>query len=82
MRTEFPDLHIEVAHLTAAGDDVAFAYTLTGTHQGRLMGHQPTGRKVSIRGVQISRFSGGKLVERWGSSDEMGMMAQLGLASS
>ncbi|MDQ2738822.1 MAG: ester cyclase [Actinomycetota bacterium] len=25
LRTAFPDLHIEVAHLTAADDDVAFA---------------------------------------------------------
>lgn len=80
MRAAFPDLHIEVEHLTAAEEDVAFAYTLTGTHQGPLQGHGATGRPVKIRGLQISRFAGGKLVERWGSSDEMGMMTQLGLA--
>jgi len=80
MRTAFPDLHIEVEHLTAAENDVAFAYTLTGTHQGPLQGHGATGKSVKIRGLQISRFSGGKMVERWGSSDEMGMMTQLGLA--
>ncbi|QNK80406.1 ester cyclase [Nakamurella sp. PAMC28650] len=80
MRTAFPDLHIEVEHLTAAGDDVAFAYTITGTHQGSLQGHGATGKSVKIRGMQISRFAGGKMVERWGSSDELGMMTQLGLA--
>lgn len=69
--TAFPDLHIEVEHLTADGDDVA--YTMTGTHQGPLKGHPPTGKSVRIRGMQISR------VERWGSSDELGMMTQLGL---
>jgi len=76
----FPDLHIQVANLVADGDDVAFAYTTTGTHQGPLMGHEPTGKNVSIRGMQISRFSGGKMAERWGSSDELGMLTQLGLA--
>ncbi|WP_248582849.1 ester cyclase [Nocardioides sp. InS609-2] len=81
MRTAFPDLHIEVEHLTAADDDLAFAYTVTGTHQGLLMGHDPTGKSIKVRGMQTSRFQDGKLVERWGSSDELGMLSQLGLVS-
>jgi len=80
MRTAFPDLHIEVEHVTAAHDDVAFAYTLTGTHQGPFQGNEPTGRSFSVRGVQISRFENGLLAERWGSTDEAGIMSQLGLA--
>ena len=80
MRTAFPDLHVEVEHVTAADDDVAFAYTLTGTHSGPFHGNEPTGKSFSVRGVQISRFEGGLLAERWGASDEAGIMAQLGLA--
>jgi steroid delta-isomerase-like uncharacterized protein len=81
MRTAFPDLNVDVEHLTATDDDVAFAYVMTGTHRGALMGHPPTGKMVKVRGMQIGRFAGGKLVERWGSSDQLGMLAQLGLAS-
>lgn len=80
LRTAFPDLTVEVEHLTATDDDVAIAYTATGTHDGALQGHAPTGKKVSFRGVQIGRFEDGKLVERWGSSDQLGMLGQLGLA--
>ena len=80
MRTAFPDLHIEVEHVTAAEEDVAFAYTLTGTHSGPFEGHEPTGKSFSVRGVQISRFEGGLLAERWGSTDEAGLLKQLGLA--
>jgi len=80
MRAAFPDLHVEVEHVTAADDDVAFAYTLTGTHSGPFQGHQPTGKSFSVRGVQISRFEGGLLAERWGSTDEAGLLKQLGLA--
>lgn len=80
MRAAFPDLHVEVEHLTATDDDVAIAYTLTGTHRGTLMGHPPTGNSVRVRGVQIGRFADGQLVERWGSSDQLGMLTQLGLA--
>ncbi|MGI8721500.1 MAG: ester cyclase [Geodermatophilaceae bacterium] len=80
LRTAFPDLKVEVEHLTATDDDVALAYTATGTHDGELQGHAPTGKQVSFRGVQIGRFENGKLVERWGSSDQLGMLSQLGLA--
>lgn len=66
--------------LTGAENDVSFAYTVTGTHQGPMQRHGATGKSVKIRSRQISRFSGGKLVERWGSSDGMSMMTQLGLA--
>ncbi|MET9125795.1 MULTISPECIES: ester cyclase [unclassified Streptomyces] len=79
MRRAFPDLHIEVEHVMATDDEIAFAYTITGTHLGELMGYGPTGRTVSYRGMQISRFADGKMVERWGSSDELGMLRQLGL---
>lgn len=80
MRTAFPDLHIEVETMVADDDQVAFAYTLTGTHDGPFQGHDATGRKISVRGLQISRIADGRLVERWGSSDELGIMQQLGLA--
>lgn len=79
LRTAFPDLHVEVEYLTATDDDVAFAYTITGTHQGDFQGHPATGRPVNVRGMQIGRFAGGKLAERWGSSDQLGIMTQLGL---
>ena len=80
MRAAFPDMHVEVEHLVADDDNVAFAYTLTGTHDGPFQGHDATGKKIEVRGMQISRFADGLLVERWGSSDELGIMSQLGLA--
>ena len=74
------DLHIEVEHLTATEVDVAFAYTVTGTHQGLLQGHATTGKPFTMRGVQLGRFENGLLVERWGSTDQLAVMTQLGLA--
>ena len=79
LRTAFPDLHVEVEHLTATDDDVAFAYTITGTNDGPFEGHPATGRSIKVRGMQIGRFQDGKLAERWGSSDQLGIMTQLGL---
>lgn len=77
-RTAFPDLAISVDYMVPDENNVCIAYTATGTHQGELMGMAPTGKKMEIRGMQIARFENGKIVERWGSSDELGMLKQLG----
>lgn len=80
MRRAFPDMKVEVAALVADEDAIAFAYTFTGTHDGPLMGIPATGKKVKIRGMQISKFKDGKMVERWGSSDQLGMLQQIGVS--
>lgn len=78
LRNAFPDLNIEPEHMVATEDDVAVAYTMSGTHEGEFLGVEPTSREVSVRGVQIARFRDGQIVERWGSSDELGILQQLG----
>lgn len=80
LRTAFPDLEVEVEKLVADDDHVAIAYTLSGTHEGDFNGVDPTGKKVTARGMQIGRFEDGRIVERWGSTDELGILQQLGAA--
>jgi predicted ester cyclase len=67
--------------LIADEESIAFAYTLAGTQNGSFMGIAPTGKRMKIRGMQISKFKNGKMVERWGSSDELGMLQQLGVVA-
>ena len=82
LRKAFPDLNITAEKLVAGDENVAIAYTITGTHQGEFEGIPPTGRKISARGVQIARFENGKLIERWGSSDQLGILQQLGVKAA
>jgi len=82
LSTAFPDAHIEPAHMVADDDHVCIAYTLTGTHDGEFHGIAPTGKKIEVRGVQIGRFENGEIVERWGSTDELGLLGQLGVEPS
>lgn len=77
-RAAFPDLHSTVEHLVATDDQVAVAYRARGTPRGDFMGIPATGRQVEARGVQIGRYEDGKLVERWGSSDQLSIFQQLG----
>jgi len=82
MRAAFPDMAVALETMVANDDTIAFAYTLTGTHKGPLMGIPPSGKKVRIRGLQISKFKDGKMVERWGSSDELTLLKQIGAIPS
>jgi steroid delta-isomerase-like uncharacterized protein len=79
LRTAFPDMNVAPVTTVQDEDTIAFAYTLTGTHTGPLGKIPPTGKKVQIRGMQISKFKDGKMVERWGSSDERTLLKQIGV---
>jgi predicted ester cyclase len=78
-RNAFPNLHFEIEELVAEGDMVAGRLTMSGTHEGSLMGESPTGRSVRTNHMHFVRFRDGKAVEHWGVRDDLGMMRQLGL---
>lgn len=80
MRSGFPDWHSDLHELIAEGDLVVERFTASGTHCGEVMGVPPSGRTVSLRGINIFRLRDGRIVERWGRLDELGMLRQLGLA--
>jgi steroid delta-isomerase-like uncharacterized protein len=82
LRTAFPDLCMTIQDLVAEGDKLAFRLTSQGTHKGDFMGIAPTGKKISITTINISRFAGGKVIEEWGCFDQMTMMQQLGVIPS
>src|SRR3712207_2730681 len=82
LRTAFPDLHFAIEHLVAEGDTVAGRVTLSGTHEGPLMGMPPTGRSVRQASMHFVRFRDGKAIEHWGVRDDLSMMRQLGVIPS
>jgi predicted ester cyclase len=79
LRTAFPDLHFTIEELVAEEDTVAGRLTMSGTHQGLLMGMPPTGRSVRQDHMHFVRFRDAKAIEHWGIRDELGMMKQLGV---
>ena len=74
----FPGGAITVDEQIAEGDKVATRWTGRGTHTGELAGIAPTGKDVTVSGLTISRFEGGKVVEEWTTWDTFGMLVQLG----
>ena len=77
----FPDFHITVEVVVAEADKVASYWTWHGTNTGNFELPTPapaTGKQVSVSGMNILRFAGGKIVEEWFQEDTMGMLQQLG----
>lgn len=79
MREAFPDLKAEPVEIVSTDDHVAMCYTISGTHRGAFEGAAPTGKSFKVAALQLARFENGRCVERWGSTDELGMMKQLGI---
>jgi predicted ester cyclase len=56
---------------------------MSGTHEAELMGVAPTGKRVTVMGMDIVRVGGdGEILDYWGEFDVTGMLRQLGIAPS
>lgn len=76
--TAFPDLHFTVEDMIAEGNKVVARLTMRGTQQGEFLGISPTGKHVTVTGIEIVYIVGGKIVEHWNNYDDLGLMQQLG----
>jgi steroid delta-isomerase-like uncharacterized protein len=79
-RSAFPDWHSDLGLLIGEGDLVVEQFTASGTQRGEIMGVPASGRTVTLRGIQIFRVRNGRITERWGRLDDLGLLTQLGLA--
>lgn len=79
LREAFPDIHFTIEDQFAAGDRVMTRWTARGTHKGAFQGILPTNTKVRLAGTDIDRIADGKVVECWTSTDDLGLLQQLGV---
>ena len=74
-RIEFDD------YADLADGRVVENWAMTGTHTGEAFGLPPSGQSATVRGMEIFRCEGGKLVEHWGVVD-MSDLAQKALGQA
>ncbi len=74
-----PDLQITIDELLAEGDTVTKRWTYHATHTGDLSGLPPTGKHITMSGLELCRFANGKIVECWLAYDNLSLMQQLGI---
>jgi predicted ester cyclase len=66
----FPDYHMDIVDMVAAGDAVVVRCNVTGTHR-------EIGRRNELTHINWYTLRDGKIVQRWATRDDVGMMQQL-----
>ncbi|HUR74724.1 MAG TPA: ester cyclase [Sporichthya sp.] len=74
-----PDLDVEAIDIFAAGARVVVRYSITGNHQGDLMGVPRTGHAIAVEGLTILYFADGKVAHRVNRADDVALLTQLGI---
>ena len=77
LKTSFPDLTVEIYDQVAEGDKVTTRKAITGTHNGVLMGIEPTGKQIKIDVIDIVRLKDGKYLEHWGINTLQTVISEL-----
>ena len=78
--TSFSDIDQDVIETIVTPSKMITIMNLSGTHTGEFLGHAATGKRFTVRNVQVVGFRDGKVSDRWGSTDELGILQQLDLA--
>jgi steroid delta-isomerase-like uncharacterized protein len=73
------DWHMEIVGLAEQGDDVFVQWRLTGRHTGPLLGIEPTGKQLSIDGIDHFVLRDGKVASNFVLVDQMQYARQLGM---
>jgi steroid delta-isomerase-like uncharacterized protein len=78
-RAAFEHLNVTVEDMVAEGNKVTARFTARGVHKGSFMNLPPTGRSITMTGIEIFRIEDGKIAELWGEANLLGLMQQLGM---
>ncbi len=69
VRAAFADIQMAIDDLIVDGEALAWRWSLTGTHVGPFAGMAPTGRQITLRGVNFQRLRGERVAEHWTLAD-------------
>ena len=81
-RQAFPDIQLEVEEVLSEDNRIAFRSTIRATHQGELLGIEPTGKQITVGLVDVIHIEDGQFVEQWGGPDMLDLVQQLGAGIS
>ena len=72
-----PDVQAQVEDRVISGDKVVARMTFTATHTQPMLGIAPTGKRLTLRTIDIWRVENGKLAEHWDVVDYAGLQKQM-----
>jgi len=75
----FPDWRVYIIDIFAEGNRVVVRWNGHVTHQGLFHGIPPTGKQITVCGINIYTVEDGEVAEEWEHMDSLGMLQQLGI---
>ena len=78
LMSTMPDHNKSIDDMVAEGDKVVIRYTVQATHNGPFAGIPATGKRVTLKGSDIFKIEGKKIVEWWEYPDILGALLQVG----
>ena len=74
-----PDARFEIAQIARDGAVVICVGTMSGTHEGDLLGQPGSGRRVEWRMCHLMKFGAdGRAIEHSAIRDDLGLLRQMG----
>jgi predicted ester cyclase len=75
----YPDMVVTVDGQVAEGDIAVTWFIMRATHLVSFGGVQATGKKITLRAVNLQRIRDGRIVEHWGGSNSLEALLELGV---
>lgn len=75
----FAERRTEVEDVIVEGDRIVARHTHHLKHVNEVFGVPPTGRRLSVWGIDMFRVEDGRIAEWWVIDDNLGMMQQMGI---
>jgi steroid delta-isomerase-like uncharacterized protein len=74
----YPDMHVTMEGQVAEADIVVTWFTMRGTHLGQWGGLKPTGKAITLHGVNVQRVRDGRIAEQWGGANTLEALLEIG----
>lgn len=68
---------IEAHQIISNEDKIVVRWSSTGRQSGEFMGCPATGRRITVKGIDIFRLAEGKIVDLWQEIDQLGILQQI-----
>jgi predicted ester cyclase len=78
VRKTYSNLKLDIEKQIAEGDWVVTCYTITGIHTGEWAGIKPTGKRISVTGVNVNKVINGKITEHGGAANMFEAFLEIG----
>jgi steroid delta-isomerase-like uncharacterized protein len=78
----FDNWRFDIEDLLCDGDKVVARVVMRGRSRTDFLGMPAADKEITVSGITINRIANGRIIERWGNWDTVGMLRQFGVINA